>query len=187
MAEEEILLQKAHNFDLESLEVIYDTFSPGVYRYAMRLLGNPDLAEECVSETFQRFLVALKNNGGPSDHLQAYLYRIAHNWITDQYRRQPLTLELSENLSDEKDNPAKNALERIEQQQVRAALMHLTPDQRQVIILRFLEGWDNDATARMMNKPEGAVKALQHRALETLKRMLLPAQPSHPTGGKENG
>ena len=116
MAEEEILLQKAHNFDLESLEVIYDTFSPGVYRYAMRLLGNPDLAEECVSETFQRFLVALKNNGGPSDHLQAYLYRIAHNWITDQYRRQPLTLELSENLSDEKDNPAKNALERIEQQ-----------------------------------------------------------------------
>jgi len=187
MTAEQILLQQAHNFDLESLAEIYDTCSPGVYRYAMRLLGNDDLAEECVSETFQRFLVALKNNGGPADHLQAYLYRIAHNWITDQYRRQPLILELSESLSDESDNPARIALERINQQQVRAALLRLTSEQRQVIVLRFLEGWDNDETARIMDKPVGAIKALQHRALETLKRMLLPREVPLVDRGKENG
>jgi RNA polymerase sigma-70 factor, ECF subfamily len=196
---EETLLHRAHNFDLESLGEIYDTFSPRVYRYAVRLLGDPDLAEECVSETFQRFLVALKNGGGPQDHLQAYLYRIAHNWITDQYRRQPPVLELSEHLSDENANPAQSALDRIEQSQVRSALMRLTSDQRQVIILRFLEGWDNDETARLMDKPYGAIKALQHRALETLKRLLLTENPpddgrpgtspdggadGHPAGGR---
>jgi RNA polymerase sigma-70 factor, ECF subfamily len=174
---EEILLHRAHNFDLESLGEIYDTYSPRVYRYAVRLLGDPDLAEECVSETFQRFLVALKNGGGPQDHLQAYLYRIAHNWITDQYRRQPPVLELSEYLSDENANPAQHALDRIDQSLVRSALMRLTPDQRQVIILRFLEGWDNEETARIMDKPYGAIKALQHRALETLKRLLLSEKP----------
>ena len=170
---EETLLQAAHNFDLESLGEIYDSYSPGVYRYAVRLLGDQGLAEECVSETFQRFLVALKNGGGPQDHLQAYLYRIAHNWITDQYRRKPSVIELSDSLSDDNANPAQSALDHIDHQQVRSAIMRLTPDQRQVIILRFLEGWDNDATARLMNKPSGAIKALQHRALETLKRLLL--------------
>lgn len=173
MINERGLLEKARSFDLDALGEIYDIYSPGVYRYGMRLLGEQGLAEECVSETFSRFLQALKNGGGPQDHLQAYLYRIAHNWITDWYRRQPpQTLELDENLRDENDSPVSQAANSIEKTNVRKALFSLTSDQRQVIVFKFFEGWSNEAIAQEMDKPVTAIKALQHRALGTLKRLL---------------
>ena len=56
--------------------------------------------------------------------------------------------------------------------QVRRALMQLTPTQRQVIVLKFLEGWSNAEIAKTMKRPVGAVKSLQHRALAALNRLL---------------
>ncbi|GAP08109.1 RNA polymerase sigma factor, sigma-70 family [Anaerolinea thermolimosa] len=169
---DEGLLERARRFDLAALAEIYDHYSPGVYRYAARLLGDSSLAEECTAETFSRFLLALRNGGGPQDQLQAYLYRIAHNWITDYYRRQPVPMqELTEDIGVEHDHPGL-VEERIERERVRSALFSLTPDQRQVVVLRFLEGWDHEAIARALGKPVGAVKSLQHRALAALRRML---------------
>jgi len=90
-----------------------------------------------VADTFQRFLLALRAGGGPDGYLKAYLYRIAHNWITDLYRRQPFpTVELSENMmTDGNANPESAAETRFEQQHVRAALRCLTAEQRQVLVL----------------------------------------------------
>lgn len=174
MVDEQRLLERARDFDLDALAEVYDRFSPGIYRYAMRLMGDPDQAEDCVADTFDRFLVALRNGGGPQDHLQAYLYRIAHNWVTDQYRRGPApTLALDEELAGEGDNPAQSG-DAIQQGRLRAALRCLTPDQRQVLALKFLEGWENEAVAALMGKPVGAIKALQHRGLGALRRMLQP-------------
>lgn len=171
------LLQQARCFDPGALGEIYDTYSPGIYRYAMRLTGDECLAEECVSDTFSRFLQALKNGGGPQDHLQAYLYRVAHNWITDLYRRSPPPpLPLVEDLRCQQEEPDLAAANRIEQEQVRDAVRLLTPEQRQVVILKYLEGWENDGIAAAVGKPVGAVKALQHRALEALRRILLVKQ-----------
>jgi RNA polymerase sigma-70 factor (ECF subfamily) len=169
------LLARAKDFDLQALEKIYDTFSPALYAYAFRLLGDPLQAEDCVAETFYRFLGALKAGRGPDNYLQAYIYRIAHNWITDQYRRQPPPPIYFEDdlqvIAD--DHPENETAEKMEQIQVRAALYRLTPDQRQVIMLRFIEGWENEAVAAALGRPVGAVKALQHRALSALRRMLL--------------
>lgn len=173
---EKALLERARAFDLNSLGEIYDTYSPGVYRYAMRLLGDVSQAEDCVAETFSRFLKAVQSGGGPQDCLQAYLYRIAHNWITDHYRRQPVHLPLHEDLRSNDDDTAQTAAQSIRKQEVRAALQMLTPDQRQVVVLKFVEGWENEAISRTMGKPVGAVKALQHRALDALRRLLLPAE-----------
>lgn len=174
---EEALLAKARAFDQEALGEIYDRYRPGVYRYAVRLLGEESLAEDCVADTFYRFLKSLQLGGGPQDRLQAYLYRIAHNWITDQYRRQPPPpLPLAEELKDDQDDPAQAAHERMRQAQVRLALVRLTPDQRQVVVLKFLEGWENETIAQMLKKPVSAIKALQRRALGSLRRMLLPQE-----------
>jgi RNA polymerase sigma-70 factor, ECF subfamily len=171
---EPILLEKARCFDLDALGEIYDLYSPGIYRYAMRLLGDECQAEECVSDTFSRFLQVLKNGGGPQDHLQAYLYRVAHNWITDLYRRSPPPpLPLVEDVRCPQEGPDQAAVDRIEQEQVRSALRLLTSEQRQVILLKYLEGWRNEGIAESIGKPVGAVKALQHRALNALRRMLL--------------
>ena len=178
MPSEADLLAQARRFEADVLGQIYDRYSPALYRYALRLLAQPDLAEECVAETFSRFLLALRRGGGPTEHLQAYLYRVAHNWVWDQWRRQPPPpLELDTDLCAELPaehgaDPAEAALQQAGITQVRAALTRLGPDQRQVVMLKYLEDWENGDIAVALDKPVSAVKALQHRALAALRRML---------------
>jgi RNA polymerase sigma-70 factor, ECF subfamily len=167
------LLHHARRFDRQALAMIYDLYSPGLYRYAMRLLGDQNMAEDCVADTFTRFLQALRINRGPDNFLQAYLYRMAHNWISDHYRREPAPAEeLTEEYRDNQANPEEDTNRRQRQERLRAALRQLTTDQRQVIILKYLEGWENEEIACSLKKPVGAVKSLQHRALATLERIL---------------
>src|SRR5512139_4328522 len=90
MATIDAWLPKAYQLDEHALSEIYQALSPALYRYAYRLLGNAADAEDIVAETFHRLLLALRHGNGPRQHLSAYVYRIAHNMITDHYRRRPL-------------------------------------------------------------------------------------------------
>jgi RNA polymerase sigma-70 factor, ECF subfamily len=167
------LLQRARQFDQHALAQLYDIFSPGLYRYAMRRLGDQNLAEDCIAETFSRFLQAMQSNRGPENFLQAYLYRIAHNWISDYYRHEPPPAEeLTEEIRDAEIAPEESAEQHVRQKRIRSALKQLTPDQHQVILLKYLENWENEEIARAMKKPVSAVKSLQHRALAALQRNL---------------
>ena len=166
------LLKLAQRMDSIALAQIYDAYSPDIYRYAMRLLGDVTQAEDCVAETFSRMLQALSTGKGPRDYLRAYLYRIAHNWITDQYRRERPTEELDESLYSDASAPEETAEQNARQARLLPAIRKLTPDQRQVIALKFWHAWDNEEIARAINKPVGAVKSLQHRALASLQRYL---------------
>ncbi|MBN2083607.1 MAG: sigma-70 family RNA polymerase sigma factor [Anaerolineales bacterium] len=171
---ERILLGKLREFDTAALETVYDRYSPGLYAYACRVLGDPASAEDCVSETFSRLLKALRFGQGPRDHLQAYLYRIAHNWITDLFRRgAPFEIPLEEETVSLPDTTGDQAEWNIRRRQMHAALRRLTAEQRQAIVLRYLEGWDNEEAARAMERPVGAVKALQQRGIAALRRMLV--------------
>lgn len=168
----DLLTRLAHS-ERQAFAEVYDTFSPGLYRYAHRLLGDADTAEDCVAETFSRFLETLRRGKGPRNYLQAYLYRVAHNWITDYYRRSPPSAdELSETRPAPGPLPEYETIQREGQAHLRAALASLTAEQRQVIALKYLEEWDNEQVARALEKPIGAVKSLQHRALASLKRFL---------------
>ena len=82
------LLALAKDLDQNALAMIYDQYSTGMFKYAYRQTGSQQLAEDCVAETFTRFLNALQQKRGPRKHLRAYLYRTAHNWIIDQFRRE---------------------------------------------------------------------------------------------------
>jgi len=167
------LLQGARKLDPQALADIYDLHSPGLYRYAMRRLGDTCLAEDCLSETFSRFLLALHKGRGPRDHLQAYLYRVAHNWIVDHYRRNPAAPEeLNDRVRSKDPCPEDQADQRLRQEYLRISLQKITPDQQQVIALKFLEGWDNQEIAHALHKTVGSVKALQHRGLVALQRDL---------------
>ena len=172
MIPEQELLTKAGQFDTRALTEIYDLYSPRLYRYAMRLLGDDCAAEDCVSETFSRFLKALQAGKGPRDYLQAYLFRTAHNLVVDRYRRETPTEELDDDLP-QTETTEGVAEEDMRQSRVRAALLKLTEDQQQVVSLKFLEGWENEEIARALHKPVGAVKSLQHRALAQLQKILL--------------
>lgn len=173
MAEEDKLLRRARRWETDALAEIYDRYSAELYRYALRQLGVRDLAEECVGETFHRFLRALHRGSGPDRHLRAYLYRIAHNWVVDQVRaEQPLPLD-EDMRAARQTEPVGALTERSRLEEARAALAQLTPDQRQVIVLRYVEGWSHKEIARALQKSAGATKALQHRALVALKRRLV--------------
>jgi RNA polymerase sigma-70 factor (ECF subfamily) len=175
MADEASLLKAVRVLDETALAEAYRLFSPGLYRYAMRLLGNAGLAEECVADTFERMLKSLNRGRGPRRHLKSYLYRIAHNWVTDRYRRYPPNpLPLDElRLNHPGEGPEAEMVRNQDCERARFALLSLTPDQRQVIMLKFLEGWKNPEIARALDKPVGAVKSLQHRGLAALRRLLM--------------
>ncbi len=167
------LLPRIQALDREALAEMYDAYSDRLYGYAFRLLNNRQLAEDCVSETFTRLLAALQSGNGPQSSLQAYLYRIAHNWITDIYRRQPLEpLTVDETIPMVGDKIESEVELRAANAQILQAMRRLTPDQRQVIILKYVEDWTNEQIAQALQKPVGAVKSLQHRGLESLRRML---------------
>ena len=108
MDESARLMAGACQLNMEVLGEIYDLYSPGIYRYAWRLVGDADVAEECVAETFSRFLGVIKNGEGPQNYLKSYLYRIAHNWICDYWRNCKNEVELSEvdTLTTKEDDPS---------------------------------------------------------------------------------
>lgn len=171
------LLSGAVRLDENALALIYNRYSTNLYRYAARLLGDQNLAEDCVAEAYCRLLEALNQGGGPKEHLQAYLYQIAHNWITDQFRNKTLqttTIDTSSGaqIGDNGNETARIAHEKMEMERVRSALAHLKPDQRQVIALKYLEGWDNEEIASLISKSSGAVRVIHHRGVANLKKLL---------------
>ena len=168
-------LDSAVSYDRQELIAVYEQYNLELYRYAFRLLGERCLAEDCVAETFSRYLRVVRAGRGPSENVRAYLYRMVHNWATDFYRRNPLPspeLDL-EMHADSDSNPMHVFNKEAERARIRAALMQLPPDQRQVIELRFLEEWSHEAVAQALGRTVEATRALQHRALVVLRRILV--------------
>lgn len=164
----------------EDLIAIYEQNSPGIYRYAARLLSDANLAEDCVSETFSRFLAAIQKGGGPRENVKAYLYRVAHNWVTDYYRRTPLPeLEIEDYEPVEAgSNPASKVADMMERDRVREAILRLPAEQQQIIQLRFLENWSHEEIAQVLGKSADATRSMQYRALGSLRRMLMEEEPN---------
>jgi len=159
--------------DKQALADIYERYSPDIFRYAYRLLDDNELAEDCVADTFHRFLIAIQ--GGTSfENMRAYLYRVAHNWITDHYRRRPPpSISFEDKLHiDPEDNPSHLVMQEMDRQRMRAALLRLSPEQRQVIELRYLENLSHFEVAAVLGKTVEATRALQYRALEALRQIL---------------
>jgi RNA polymerase sigma-70 factor, ECF subfamily len=172
--EHQQLLEQARDFDEAALVSIFDALCLPMYRYIYHQVQHAETAEDLTAEVFHRFLQALRNRCGPTSHLKAWLFRVAHNLVIDEVRRstirstQPLDAEVHSTGS-----PADETAHRaILADQARHALGNLTPKQRSVIILKFLQGMENAEVARILKMPVGAVKSIQHRALGALRRHL---------------
>jgi RNA polymerase sigma-70 factor (ECF subfamily) len=171
-------LPKLQTFDRQAITAVYDQYQPTVYRYIYRRVGCVDTARDLTAEIFRRFLYAVSEGRGPDRNLRAWLFRSAHNLIIDHYRRQQYRdhLPLDKAVLVSTENPAQAAEHEILAGAVRVALGKLSPDQQEVVTLKFLEGLTNEEVAEIAGKSVGAVKSLQHRALASLRRHLLPAE-----------
>ena len=168
------MLAQARQLDEGALGKIYDLYSTPLYRFALNQLGHADIAEDCVAECFSRFIRALHNGKGPKDDIRAYLYRVARNWITDTYRKQgPQIVDLETVIiRDPQDGPEPVTQILLENSAMRSALLELNPKQRQVVVLKFLEGWTHQEIANSIKSTIPAVKALQRRGLNNLRKLL---------------
>ncbi len=177
-SDHDTLLQKAKSGDRQALTAIYDAWYQPLYIYFYRQVDGMETARDLTAEVFHHFLQAIQKGTGPDTHLQAWLYRVAHNILIDHYRRcqHRNHLPLPEQLANTQDDPVRQAESHMAVAEVREALLQLTPDQRQVIALKFFGGLSNQEIALITSRPVGAVKALQHRAIAALQRRLLPVE-----------
>jgi RNA polymerase sigma-70 factor (ECF subfamily) len=145
-----------------------------MYAYIYRRVGDARLAEDLTSELFLRLLSAVQSGRAWRNSFVGWLYRIAHNLVVDTYRRRtPPQVALEDQpLASDEEGPADTVQEAADREALRAALGLLTTDQQQVLALRFGEGLTAKETARILNKTTGAVEAMQHRALASLRRIL---------------
>ncbi len=166
------LLTAAKKLESRALAAIHDRYYPELYRYALYRTGQPGVAEDIASDVLMRLLDALHHRRPPQTTLRGWLFAVAANRVADHFRQRP-TVELDEALP----APSVTAAEaeaNLQQASVRAALHNLTHEQQNVLALRFADGFSVEETAQALNKTVNAVKALQFRALEALKRALNP-------------
>jgi RNA polymerase sigma-70 factor (ECF subfamily) len=170
----------ARQYDRERLTVIYDTYHAPILRYIRWQVDDTETARDLSADVFRRLLDAVRRERGPERDVRAWLYRTARNIVIDFYRKQQFRThsELFEHLTDNEPDPALLVDATLSAEKLRAAIQQLTPEQRDVIILKFVEGLSNAETARIVDKPIGAVKSLQHRALAALQRTLAPMELS---------
>jgi|YelNatPaOPRAMG01_1025707.scaffolds.fasta_scaffold89458_2 RNA polymerase sigma-70 factor (ECF subfamily) len=168
------LLQRARRLEESALALIFDTYYQPLYRYIYHHLGHAPTAEDLTAEVFRRFLEALHSGHGPDDYLQAWLYRVAHNLVVDELRRRRRQEHeaLKEGFPDSAATVGTQVQQALTRQAVRQALQALSPQQRAVLILKYLEGMENAEIAQALHLREGAVRALQHRGLRALERYL---------------
>lgn len=161
--------------DANAFGELYDLFVAPVYRYLYFRIGSQPEAEDLTEQVFLKAWEGVRRFRWQGRPFLAWLYRLAHNVHIDFVRAQrPMTSLTNDQRPVEIANPAAavELARTLDADLLAKALSHLTEEQQQVIVMKFIEGMDNEQIARSLDKREGAVRALQMRALMSLRRVL---------------
>ena len=174
MASDSNRLSALPSLDPQALGTLHDRHFEELFRYAHYRLGDRDAAEDAASEAFVRLLEALQRGRGPRASIRGWLFGTLRHIVDDHYRAayaQGSEDSIPEAPSDARPEVAIEAGE--QQREVRRALRFLTSEQQHVLALRFGGEYTLEETAEMMGRKANAIKALQFRALQTLRRHLI--------------
>jgi RNA polymerase sigma-70 factor, ECF subfamily len=175
-ASEEELLAAAMQYSEAALGELYDRYEAKIFSYIFRRTGDRPMAEDLTAQVFLRMLESIRDRKAWHSSFSGWLYRIAHNLVIDHYRRRErqssIDLEEAPPMVSDLEDPVETAEMNIDAERLRAAIRRLTDEQAEVVSLRFLEGYSIAEVAKMTNRTEGAVKALQYRAVTTLRTLL---------------
>ena len=169
----EDLVRRIRANEPDAFDELYARYSPRVFGYLFqRLNGNAEEAEDLTAEVFTKIYEKIDGFQPQGAPLSAWVFRIAHNKLVDSVRRRPRQPQVA--LEDAPEMTAGPVFGAIDQQvaleQIKVGLARLTNEQRQVIVLRFLEGKTLAETAAIVGRNEDAVKKLQARGLAALRR-----------------
>jgi RNA polymerase sigma-70 factor (ECF subfamily) len=172
------IVTRAQQGDADAFGELYDRYVNVVYRYIQYRVSNSALAEDLTSETFLRALRRITSYTWQGRDFGAWLVTIARNLIADhyksgRYRLEVATSDLVEAGADRsEDGPENEVLAGLTNAALLEAVKQLNAEQQECIALRFLQGMSVAETAQIMGKNEGAIKALQYRAVKSLSRLL---------------
>lgn len=171
------LLARAKANDQAAFGEIYRLSLSPIYRYLHARVGDTAAAEELTQEVFLAALAGLGDLRAEDETaFLAWLFQVARYKLADhlrrRYRKPALPLEEAEAVSDERSLPEDAAEANEERAELRRALERLTPEQREVVLCKYVLEYDNQRTARLLGKNANAVNQLHHRALASLQRLL---------------
>jgi RNA polymerase sigma-70 factor (ECF subfamily) len=170
------LVRRAQDGDAEAFGLLYDQYVTMVYRYVLHRVGDRTVAEDFTSETFVRALRRIDSLSFQGRDVGAWLVTIARNIIRDHVKSSRYRLEVTtadmRDADRATDGPEDAVLQGLTNEQLLACVEQLGAEQQECITLRFLQGLSVSETAAVMGKKDGAIKALQHRAVRRLAALL---------------
>jgi len=166
------LVERAAGGNFEAFGELYSIYLDRIYRYVFYQVRDKMTAEDITEEVFIKAWNAIASCKGRGQTFSSWLYRIAHNHVIDSLRSRRRHLSIEMETADKVGGLELEAKEELEQQELLQVIGCLSQNQRQVIILKFIEGLDNCEIGQVMGKSEGAIRVLQMRALATLRREL---------------
>ncbi len=171
------LVKKAINGNSEAFGDLYLVYVDSIFRYVFYHVMDTMTAEDITEEVFLKAWKAIHACNGKEQTFLSWLYRIAHNQVIDSNRRKKAQLSLDrDNLTIVAD--VQTEVEKgMERQELLTAISGLHDDQKEVIILKFIEGLDNRQIQRITGKSQGAIRILQMRALATMRRKIGKEMP----------
>lgn len=181
------LVELAKTGDRQAFAALYRQYLPSVYKFLYyRLNGNKAMAEDMTSEVFLRAVRKIADYQVTGADFGAWLLRIARNLIYDnaksaRARMEQLTEQMPEAAMGTTDSTETQVVDALQHGEVVKAIDKLSPDQRDVIQMRFLQGLDVGEVATALGKKEGTIRTLQFRGLKALQKLLVRDQIVDPT------
>lgn len=161
----------------ENFGRVYDEYVKGIYRFIYLKVGSAPDAQDLTSQTFLKAWQYLSDDSREVRNIRAFLYRVARNTVVDHFRTQGSEGQWLENFEAAEAQASTVSVEEdigksISREAVMAAMNKLNPGYREAVLMRYVEDLDMEEIAQIMNKSNGAVRVLIHRAVTELKKIL---------------
>lgn len=166
------LVERAAGGDFGAFGELYSIFLDRIYRYVFYQVKDKMTAEDFTEEIFLKAWKAIVSYKGKGQAFSSWLYRIAHNYVIDDFRKRRKRASLEMETAVIGGKPEQESEGESARQELLEGISCLPPQQKQVIILKFIEGLDNSEIEQIMGKSQGAIRVMQMRALATLRQRL---------------